>query len=33
MDAAGSFEMFVPTYKTTQHHVPEDNNPILQFVE
>jgi hypothetical protein len=33
MDAAGSSEMLVSAYKTTNYHVPENNNPGFQFVE
>jgi hypothetical protein len=31
--AEGSSEMLEPTYKTTQRHIPEDDNPVSQFVE
>jgi hypothetical protein len=26
MEAAGSFEMLVTLYLTTQHHIPDDHN-------
>jgi hypothetical protein len=33
MDATGSFEMLVPTNKSTHHHIPEDNNPDFKLIK